>query len=234
MNARDRIQSESNKSPAQLEREIDEHRRHIEETVNVLETKVSPQHLWEQALSHGAGGGKEFAARLGQTVKSNPVPAVITAVGLAWLYAGDRREMHGNGHGNGQGNGSRRLHDLAEGASDRLGDMKDKAGDSAHGAMDSARHAAHSAGHQAHRASEGFQHMLETNPLPLGAMGIAVGALLGAMIPTTHKEDELMGAASDRLADQARDKAREVKDKVGDELRDAGGSQDSGGSPDHA
>jgi ElaB/YqjD/DUF883 family membrane-anchored ribosome-binding protein len=215
MNARDRIQSESRKSPAQLELEIDEHRRRIEATVAVLESKLSPQHLWDQVLSHGTEGGREFASRLGETVKTHPVPAVLTAVGLAWLYAGDRQA---------QAHDHARMQAHASGSSDRLGTMKDRVSDSAHGAMDSARDGVQSVKHQAHRASEGFQHMLETNPLPLGAMGIAVGALLGAMIPNTHQEDELMGEASDRFAGRAKDTMREASDKAHEKLQDAGGS----------
>ena len=45
--------------------------------------------------------------------------------------------------------------------------------------------------------------------LALGAMGIALGALLAATVPPTRREDELMGQKSDELTGKLKHKARE-------------------------
>jgi len=60
----------------------------------------------------------------------------------------------------------------------------------------------------AQRARGGFDTMLREQPLLLGALGIAVGAALGSMMPPTRKEDELMGEASDRITQEAKQQAR--------------------------
>jgi hypothetical protein len=48
---------------------------------------------------------------------------------------------------------------------------------------------------QANRAREGFNTLLEEQPITLGALGLAVGAAIGAMLPSTEQEDRLLGPA---------------------------------------
>jgi len=218
---RDSIRIQSQKSPDQLEHEIDRQRDHIGEIIHALEGKLSPGQIFEQVLGYGTSGGREFASNLGETVKANPMPTLLTAAGLMWLYAGHNkrdgaryRSADTNGHGDGNYDGNddksalgERVGDMRDNVSDKMGSAKERVGESAHGAMDSARH-------QAHRANVGFHNMLDDNPMALGAIGIAVGALLGAMLPATRKEDELMGGASDRVTDKARHLARSGRDKA--------------------
>jgi Protein of unknown function (DUF3618) len=59
------------------------------------------------------------------------------------------------------------------------------------------------------RAREGFLHTLQRQPLVLGALGLAAGAVLGAALPPTRREDELMGEASDDLKRRAGAAGRE-------------------------
>ena len=66
-----------------------------------------------------------------------------------------------------------------------------------------------SARYQAERARSGVDYMVREQPLALGAIGLAVGALMAAMAPRTRKEDELMGEARDRLMDQAKEIGKE-------------------------
>jgi hypothetical protein len=44
---------------------------------------------------------------------------------------------------------------------------------------------------------------LQSNPLALGAVALAVGAAVGYSLPRTHKEDALMGAARDHFHGEA-------------------------------
>jgi Protein of unknown function (DUF3618) len=53
------------------------------------------------------------------------------------------------------------------------------------------------------RAREGFLQTLQRQPLVLGALGLAAGAVLGAALPPTRREDELMGDTSDDLKQRA-------------------------------
>ncbi|MGQ0752019.1 MAG: DUF3618 domain-containing protein, partial [Betaproteobacteria bacterium] len=77
-----------------------------------------------------------------------------------------------------------------------------------------ARHAARTGRQQAERAREGFDYMLREQPLALGAIGLAVGAVVAAAVPRTRREDEWMGEASDRIGEQAKDLAGEQLDKA--------------------
>jgi hypothetical protein len=75
--------------------------------------------------------------------------------------------------------------------------------------------------------------MMREQPLALGAIGLAVGAFFAAMAPRTHKEDELMGEASDRLADQAKqigtEKLEQAKEVGKEKLEQAKPAQSAAG-----
>jgi hypothetical protein len=92
---------------------------------------------------------------------------------------------------------------------------------------DTAHEARDSLVHQKDRAVQGYNHLLRENPLALGAIGIAVGALLGTALPTTEPENRMMGEASDRLAAKASDAVHTGADKARDVMQDMGEPQDS-------
>ena len=58
--------------------------------------------------------------------------------------------------------------------------------------------------------------MIGGSPLIAGVVALAVGALVGALIPETTKEHELLGAHRDKLAERAREMAREGVNKAKD------------------
>ena len=62
----------------------------------------------------------------------------------------------------------------------------------------------------------GASHMRDTaesNPVGLAVGGLAVGFLVGTLLPQTRVENEQMGEASDRLIDAAKDTAGEAVDR---------------------
>lgn len=90
-------------------------------------------------------------------------------------------------------------------------------GESASNAADQVRR---SAGQLTERTRRTFSETLEREPLIIGALGLAIGAAIGALIPTTAAEDEYLGPARDKLKDQAGDamkrgveEAKDVADK---------------------
>ena len=151
-----------------LEQELAARRERVSQLIGALEKKVSAGEL----LGHGGDLAKQF----GRTAKEHPVPSLVAAAGLAWLYA--VKDQRPGEHGAGEG----KLHGL-----------KDKT----HAAGDAIRN-------RTHAGMEGARHLLEDNPAAAGAIAIGVGALLGALIPPTRKEDELWGETRDRLAERAR------------------------------
>ena len=67
--------------------------------------------------------------------------------------------------------------------------------------------------YRARQARVGFWETMEERPLALGAAAIALGVVAGLMIPSTRKEDELMGETRDRLMDRAKEVGGEALEK---------------------
>lgn len=103
------------------------------------------------------------------------------------------------------------------GAGHKVGDVagraRDKASDLRHRASDEASELRGKARSQARRAKAGFWQMLEENPLMVGAATLALGVIAGLSIPSTRKEDELMGETRDRLVDEVKELGHETLEK---------------------
>lgn len=211
MNTTDTIRAQSHKDPEQLEREIDRQRAHLSSLIDALEGRLSPGELLNKAMQGSKDGGREFASNLGQAVRDNPTAALLTAAGMAWLWTSQR---HPPAHHREPGELREGLSEKAGHARDSLHNARDAAGEKAHDAAETVRRGAH-------RASDGFQHMLHENPMALGAIGIAVGAMLGGLLPPTQKEDELLGATRDRMADRTREGLREARNELAQAGREA-------------
>ncbi|GAB3393863.1 DUF3618 domain-containing protein [Azotobacter armeniacus] len=233
MSTQSRIDLEAQKDPDTLEREIDQQRAEISNIVHALENKLSPGELLDKALGYTKGHGGEFMSNLSNTVAANPMPTVLTSVGLLWLltsqnrtlrtqvYAGDAA-MESSGpslteKARQRAAGIReKAEHLGEGVSDSLGSARQHL-------SDSSQHAADSLRHRAQQARSGFDTLLHEQPLVLGALGIAVGALIAGMLPTTQQEDQLLGEASDNLTDKLKvtaEEGREVATELGLEMTD--------------
>jgi hypothetical protein len=227
MTINDSIREQSRKDPEQLEREIDQQRHHIDEIVQALEARFAPGEMIRKVLGAGKEGGGEFAHNLGATLKANPVPTLLTAAGLTWLIASQNRTSTYTTGATGQSRTQamgEHMHDMRQGMSEKASAARQRTGESMHHAMDSARHGAQ-------RANERFHTMLDDNPMAIGAMGIAIGALLGAVLPSTRREDELLGDKSDRLKDQMRHAAREGRDRVAEAGREVTRADGGDGAP---
>ncbi|TXR48273.1 DUF3618 domain-containing protein [Phyllobacterium endophyticum] len=76
-------------SAADIQRDIDEDRRRIEERIDVIQDRMSPGQLIDEVIGYvkNSGGG-EYAANLGNAVKTNPIPLALMGVSMAWLMAG--------------------------------------------------------------------------------------------------------------------------------------------------
>ncbi len=99
------------RSADELEREVRESRADLERTLDAIQDRLAPGQLVDQVARYLRENGAEFAHNLGDTVKRNPVPAVLVGAGLAWMtVSGLRRD-----------DGLRRAADLAA-ADDELDD----------------------------------------------------------------------------------------------------------------
>jgi len=110
-----------------------------------------------------------------------------------------------------------KVSDVAGTVRDRAADLGHRTREKASGLTERARSRASETGdrarYQAQRARLGFWQMMEENPLGVGIAALAIGALAGLTIPSTRREDELMGETRDRLLDDAKELGREALDK---------------------
>jgi Protein of unknown function (DUF3618) len=81
-------------SPEEIERDIEQTRANIDRTLSDLQHRLAPNALIDKALAsmrvksalRSAGSGSaDMAANLGRVMSSNPIPVLLTAVGIAWL-----------------------------------------------------------------------------------------------------------------------------------------------------
>ena len=105
-----------------------------------------------------------------------------------------------------------------EQARDTTANVAGQAREMVGGAVDSAQEAAgdlaDTVQYGASRVEDQFQHLLHTNPLAVGAIAVGVGAAVGAGLPRTRREDQMVGPVRDRVMEQAQDTAEELRDRV--------------------
>lgn len=78
---------ETEKSSAELQRELELQRSRVEDTIDEIQQKLSPGQLVDEMLAYTKGGGGEFVASLQRNVTANPLPVALLGVSLAWLMA---------------------------------------------------------------------------------------------------------------------------------------------------
>ncbi|WP_183164717.1 DUF3618 domain-containing protein [Azomonas macrocytogenes] len=195
MSTRSQIDIESQKDPATLEREIDQQRAAISHIVEALESRLSPGEIIDRVLGYAKGNGGDFFNNLTTTVKENPVPTLLTGIGMAWLMLGQQHQANGSSayaNKTDKADKQNSLHNKSNELKSKLSQMGHELGESGHHAADHLRHGAE-------RTREGFDKMLREQPMAIGATGIAIGALLAAAFPPTRQEEKLMDKARDQL-----------------------------------
>jgi ElaB/YqjD/DUF883 family membrane-anchored ribosome-binding protein len=76
---------DAHKSPERLEEEVNQARARIGERLETLSNRLSPGELLDQVLGMAREHGGEFTRNLGSQMKNNPVPLLITGIGMSWL-----------------------------------------------------------------------------------------------------------------------------------------------------
>ncbi len=72
-------------SAAEIEQDLDSTRRDITATVAALKTRFTPDNLVREAVTYASRDG--FGGRVVRTARDNPLPLILTGIGLAWLAA---------------------------------------------------------------------------------------------------------------------------------------------------
>ncbi|MCJ8139186.1 DUF3618 domain-containing protein [Falsirhodobacter halotolerans] len=79
------------KSAHEIEREVDQTRDNLTATIDALQERFSVETLIDRAMQSVTQNGGEVSRNLGRTVRDNPVPFILTGIGLAWMMASGNR-----------------------------------------------------------------------------------------------------------------------------------------------
>jgi len=228
------------------------------ETIDVIQERLDPERLRAQAreaVREATIGRAQHMARevqhrareagfsLRETVRNNPLPAAMVAVGLGWLalqatmggdgravreveaypyreredVEGRAREMAGEARHRAEETVTR----IQERAGETVTQAQERAGEIAGEVQQRAEQVTHEAQRQVQRARGRLETMIDENPLAMGAVALAVGAAIGMMLPGTRHEDRIMGETRDRLMHRAEEMAEETMGKVEEAAHEA-------------
>jgi len=182
--------------------------------------------------SRGRGGSETGAFDQAQHAASDAVHRVQSAASGAAHRVGDaashvahdaEQRARGLAHDAGE-----LAHQAREGVARVSHDVRDQASHFAHEAGDRVRSMAHEAQRRAQRVERSLENSMEESPLVLGAVALAVGTGIGLALPSTRRENQILGGVHDtivqgaeELVHQAADKARDVAGEAKRAIADA-------------
>jgi len=156
-------------------------------------------------------------------IRSNPIPYALIAAGTVWLLAGHRSPRRSIGQSRDSGWPDRRAdygsaHDYS--TMDTTAGLESGEGSSSavRSGVERAKSGLADAQQRLDRAVQQtrtrWDSLMDDNPLVVGIAALAAGAIVGAVIPSTHVEDRYMGEARESLVDSARDVAQSAVQTV--------------------
>jgi ElaB/YqjD/DUF883 family membrane-anchored ribosome-binding protein len=221
--------SHEHESPAEIRRDIAETQREMSHTIDEIQYRLSPAHMKAQARESVRRAGVRTTRTTIDKVKSNPLGAALVGAGLYLLLRNQNDDTpyydtrytadfdaypdRYNAQGAyrdldfGDDRGSR-MADAKERVAGAMGDVRERASHVAESAADQARMLRDRAASRARTASTQGRDLLMDNPLVGGLAAVALGALVGALLPETDRENEWLGEASDRVTDRIGEVAR--------------------------
>lgn len=78
-------------SPEELEQEVNAERHRVAQTLDALQDKMSVGSIVDDVVRSFSRYGGDMAGNLGRQVRQNPLPLILTGVGLAWLMTSSGR-----------------------------------------------------------------------------------------------------------------------------------------------
>lgn len=193
------------RSPDEIQRELDATRREMSDTLHAIERELSSGQLMSRAFEMFRSGPGRFSQNLSQTVVNNPVPVALIGIGLLWLAKA--QPEGGVEVSSGEG-----IKDKVSSATGRARELKDRTSEKAHELKSRTSERAHElkarSSERVRRSIGTVQRTWNDNPMLLGLCAIAGGAVLAASIPTTQREREVIGPHRDRLVEGAKQTAR--------------------------
>ncbi|HEV2529209.1 MAG TPA: DUF3618 domain-containing protein [Thermomicrobiales bacterium] len=185
---------------------------------------------------------KSFSSTTVQTIKQNPGPAALAALGLGWLVMNGRSSAKnqsstsvasGTSNSGSLGDGVQNKLGQAQAASgeavdkvtdtvadasgkvtDALGTASDKMTNSATVAAGQVQETAIQATNKAKQVPTRLRESIAKNPIPMGLVAAALGTAAAFAVPETRRENALLGETRDNLVGQAQATAQTTIEKV--------------------
>jgi hypothetical protein len=227
----------------QLEREAERTRRELADTLEQLRARITPGQVLDQAVDYVRdSGGGEFLHNLKRQAVDNPLPVTLIGAGMAWLMTArgsngsasgrsklrETAEKAGGAFGDAADAGARMTGAARSGAAsawDSASGAASSTYDSAAGTYRSATAnaaraasavsgSARSLGRNAAETGSSIVEFCREQPLVLAGLGMALGAVAAAIMPSTETEDRLMGDMSDTAKEKVRGAASATYEKA--------------------
>jgi len=204
----------------------------------VTDAKEAVVEKVQEATGEVGRKAREMGSGLIDMIRDNPLPAAVAGVSLYWLFS-RRKSSSRYSTSQGRTRGSIGRYSYGTSGMNRSGENGEwstEGGEGLSGKMESAKEKMHEWtseagdkvqqwGQQARRATNKLEDFFEDSPL-IAAAGVTVlGAIIGASVPVTEKENELMGTVRDDLVDKVSEVAGQAKDTIQDKLSEAGQNQ---------
>jgi len=245
-------------SSQRIAEEADDSRAQLSSTLEDLKERLTPGKIFDEMFEGSGANVSKFIRNFGETVRENPVPAVLLGAGLVMMMTGtggramfastrsSNRADHmgrymssyGDSEAEGQSGSSagawdqakdaastvtEKVRSAANAATDKLsgaGDAVSRLAHSADGALTEARQSISASGRSMASRAGGLGEFVADQPLLAAALGVAVGAIFAAALPSTEAEDQLMGRSSESLKEAAKDAAEEQIANVKEAVQD--------------
>jgi ElaB/YqjD/DUF883 family membrane-anchored ribosome-binding protein len=241
-------ESPSDKSPEDIEREIEQTRNRMSQNIDELGDRLSPdnlkqdakdaiRHVAQDAVSNVGEQARRTGSRLVDVIRENPLPVIAVGAGVTWLltqrsssdvsgnrmaryaYTGpDRRQGEGRQGIKGRIGGA--VSDAKEKVSEAASGIAGRASEIASGTQERVGDIGAQARQQTRRVKTNLEHAAEENPLMVAIGATILGLAVGLLLPGTDRENELMGPARDQLMDRAEKTAGRVKDAAAEAGRE--------------
>ena len=135
-------------------------------------------------------------------------------------------QPHTSGHTAGAGGKARHMSDSVKDRTHAMSHgLHDRASRFSHGSRDTM----HGASDRAHNASHQTAEFIREHPVMAGAIGIAIGAALGGILPSTRTEDQRLGGLRDKAIDRASQEGERYADEARGKVHEKTEQQNSAG-----
>jgi len=237
------------RSTMALENDIERTRADMDDTIDALKRKFSPEEMVDQAADYMRNHTGDIMMNFGQTLKENPVPLALVGLGIGWLLISGKSDSSRHSASSsdddayesyyeGYSQASQKAHPSSmtataakkasaayEGISDKVAEAVDEISAKTSAAVDGLSARASSTmddlSDRAGQAYDATRATAQQHPLVLGAIGLAVGIAAAMLLPRTRQEDASIGEMRDRMVEQVKEAGKETLQKAKDVASDA-------------